>query len=190
MYQVDPKSHCLTGVSYRPSPNCDERPKADEIDLVVVHGISLPPNQFGGPYIEQLFTNCLDPGVHPYFADIAGLRVSAHVLIRRDGEIIQFVPFDRRAWHAGESQFQSRSGCNDFSIGIELEGADDIAYEPEQYHQLAAVLYALQQAYPAITREHIVGHCDIAPQRKTDPGPIFEWPKLFQLLDQQNTGEA
>lgn len=173
--RVDPHSGLLDAARQVSSPNCDERPAGGDIDLLVIHGISLPPAQFGGPYIEDLFTNRLDPAAHPYFADIAHLRVSAHLLIRRDGELVQFVPFHRRAWHAGVSSFCGRERCNDFSIGIELEGADTTPYTPAQYAQLVAVTRALQQAYPAIVTDHIVGHCDIAPGRKTDPGPVFDW---------------
>lgn len=188
--EVEQHTHLLRGARYRPSPNCDDRPDPADIELLVVHGISLPPGEFGGGYIEQLFTNRLDTREHPYFAEIDHLRVSAHLLVRRDGELIQFVPFDRRAWHAGESCFHARTRCNDFSIGVELEGADHIPYTPEQYQQLAAVTVALQRTYPRITRERIVGHCDIAPQRKTDPGPAFDWAKFFAVLERQNTAKA
>lgn len=164
------------------SPNYDARRIAGDIDLLVIHGISLPPGEFGGPYIEQLFTNRLDPAGHPYFADIADLRVSAHLLVRRDGALYQFVPFTCRAWHAGESRFGAHEGCNDFSIGIELEGTDTIPYTGAQYRTLVAVTRALQRAYPAIRDTHIVGHCDIAPGRKTDPGPAFDWDGYRQAL--------
>lgn len=163
------------------SPNCDERPAA-EISLLVLHGISLPPRQYGGPYIADLFCNRLDPCAHPYFADIAALRVSAHVLIRRDGEVIQFVPFHKRAWHAGASCFDGRECCNDFSIGIELEGSDEEPYQGAQYARLVELAGALMAAYPDITPARIVGHCDIAPGRKTDPGPAFDWGRFRQLL--------
>lgn len=166
----------LDGVRLCPSPNFNQRPETP-ISLVVVHNISLPPRQFGGIYIEQLFTNCLNPSEHPYFADIAHLQVSAHLLIRRDGEVIQFVSFLHRAWHAGQSTYLDRANCNDFSIGIELEGADDVPYEEAQYQQLAQVVYLLQQCYPAINN-HITGHSDIAPMRKTDPGTAFDWRKF------------
>ena len=159
-----------------PSPNCNQRPDTP-VSLIVIHNISLPPRQFGGPYIEQLFTNSLNPADHPYFVGIADLQVSAHLLIRRDGEVIQFVPFGLRAWHAGKSSYQGRDNCNDFSIGIELEGADDIPYEEVQYRQLACIVEILQQSYPAI-EQHITGHADIAPGRKTDPGQAFDWSKL------------
>lgn len=175
--------HRLAEARYCASPNCNARPLGEAPSLIVVHGISLPPGEFGGPYIEALFTNCLDPAGHPYFATIAGLHVSAHVLLRRDGELVQFVPFDQRAWHAGASSYQGRSNCNDFSIGIELEGTDDIPYTDAQYQRLAALIAALHEAYPA-TRGHVAGHSDIAPGRKTDPGPAFDWPRLRALLNQ------
>jgi len=165
-----------------PSPNCDERPVGAGIDLIVVHGISLPPGHYGGPYIDQLFTNSLDSDADPYFAEIADLQVSAHVLIRRDGSVTQYVAFDRRAWHAGQSCFEGRDGCNDYSIGIELEGCDDQAYDPLQYQVLAQLLRLLMQCYPQLTPERVCGHCDVAPGRKTDPGPSFDWPRLQQLL--------
>ena len=180
--RVEPESGLLTGVEYIPSPNCDERPAGQLPELVVVHGISLPPGEFGGPGVVDLFTNRLDPAAHPYYAAIAGLRVSAHLLIRRDGSLIQFVPFHRRAWHAGVSSFAGRSACNDFSVGIELEGTDDCPYEPAQLEQLAMVIRALAAAYPQIAPERVVGHCHVAPGRKTDPGPAFDWPQLHALL--------
>jgi AmpD protein len=167
----------LTGVRQVLSPNCDERPSGARVDLVVLHGISLPPNEFGGR-IEQLFNDHLPADKHPYFGEIQGMRVSAHVLIRRDGEVIQFVPFHARAWHAGASEFEGRNSCNDFSIGIELEGADDIAYAPEQYAALGRVIAALLAAYPELSSGRIVGHSDVAPGRKTDPGPAFDWQRL------------
>ncbi len=149
----------------------------------MIHNISLPPGEFGGPWIEQLFLNRLDPTAHPYFARIAHLRVSAHLLIRREGALVQFVPLSLRAWHAGASCFQGRERCNDFSIGIELEGADDIPYAPAQYQTLARVTRDLQRRYRRIDRDHIVGHSDIAPERKTDPGPAFDWAGFWRLLD-------
>ena len=150
--------------------------------MLVVHGISLPPGQFGGPHIDELFTGKLDPQEHPYFAEIAHLEVSAHCLIRRDGEVVQYVSFLDRAWHAGRSQFDGRDNCNDFSIGIELEGTDDSDYSEAQYQQLAAVTKVIQQTYPAVTAERITGHSDIAPGRKTDPGASFCWDRFRQLL--------
>ncbi len=163
------------------SPNCDERPPGCEPELIVVHAISLPPGRFGGPWIGRLFCNRLDPGAHEYFAGIAGLRVSAHLLIGRDGAMTQFVPFDRRAWHAGESCYEGRAACNDFSIDIELEGDDHTPFNPAQYRRLAAVCKALQRRYPRIG-DNIVGHCDIAPGRKTDPGPNFDWDRFRRLM--------
>ncbi len=150
--------------------------------MVVVHNISLPPNQFGGAFIEDFFCNQLDCSVHPYFDEIKNLQVSAHLLIRRDGGVVQFVPFNKRAWHAGRSEFEGQIECNDFSIGIELEGGDDIPYEEIQYTTLAKVTNALLAVYPAICHERIVGHNDIAPGRKTDPGLSFNWPKLKSLI--------
>jgi len=148
----------------------------------VIHSISLPPGEFGGPYIEQLFTNCLEPSDHPYFETIHQLKVSAHTLIHRDGHITQFVPFHKRAWHAGESNYCGRESCNDFSIGIELEGTDDEPYEEAQYQQLATIIGTLQASYPSLDKDAITGHCDIAAKRKTDPGPAFDWDHLKQLL--------
>ena len=165
-----------------PSPNCDMRAEMCDISLLVIHNISLPPGEFGGPYIEQLFSNCLSPEAHPYFADIAGLEVSAHLLIDRSGECTQFVSFDERAWHAGASCFEGREHCNDFAIGIELEGTDTSGYTDEQYTVLARVTRVLKIRYPAITRERIVGHSDIAPGRKTDPGSGFDWDKFLALV--------
>ena len=165
----------LTGVRRVSSPNCDERPSGEEISLLVVHAISLPPGEFGGPWIDALFTNTLDCSAHPCFEGLRDLRVSAHGLIRRDGECVQYVSFDRRAWHAGQSCFGGRERCNDFAVGIELEGCDEQPYTPVQYARLAAIANVLMSVYPAITPERIVGHSDIAPRRKTDPGPYFDW---------------
>ena len=165
-----------------PSPNRDARPPGCGIDLIVVHGISLPPGEFGGPYIERLFCNRLDPRAHDYFRTIAGLRVSAHLLVRRDGSLVQFVALSDRAWHAGESRFGDRARCNDFSIGIELEGADHTPYEAVQYERLGDVCRTLMDRWPAITADRIVGHSDVAPHRKTDPGPAFDWRRLESLL--------
>lgn len=165
-----------------PSQNCELRPAGCSPDLLVIHNISLPPGQFGGDAIERLFTNCLDWDEHPFFGEIRGLRVSAHLLIRRDGELIQFVCFDERAWHAGVSEFEGRDNCNDFSIGIELEGTDELPYTDAQYRALSAVTAALLEAYPGLGPERIVGHSDIAPGRKTDPGPAFDWRRYRQAL--------
>ena len=175
-------NHRLLQARQAQSPNFNERPGAELPSLVVIHGISLPPGQFGGPYIEQLFENRLDPAFHPYFESIYQLQVSSHLLIRRNGEVIQFVPFDKRAWHAGQSAFQGRENCNDFSIGIELEGTDELAYEPVQYQVLAEVIQALLEAYPTLSLQRIAGHSEIAPGRKTDPGASFDWGLLHQQL--------
>lgn len=171
----------LEGIEYHPSPNCDARPN-NEINLLVIHGISLPPGEFGGSDIDALFLNRLNPAAHPYFQKIAELRVSSHVLLRRDGGLIQYVPFVKRAWHAGKSVFLDRENCNDFSIGIELEGADEIPYTSAQYQRLALLTRALMAHYPAITLDRIAGHSDIAPGRKTDPGPAFDWDYYRGLL--------
>ncbi len=179
MINLDINKAWLEGVRHSPSPYCDERPQGVDIDLLVIHGISLPPCKFGGPYIDQLFTHKLDKNADPYFADIADLQVSAHLLIRRTGELIQYVSFLQRAWHAGESSFQGRCRCNDFSIGIELEGCDTVPYTPEQYLQLRQVVAILRQAWPILTDERIVAHSDIAPGRKTDPGQAFDWGLLY-----------
>ncbi len=172
----------LEAATQIPSPNQDQRPPGVDIDLLVIHNISLPPGQFGGQWIDDLFTNALDPGAHPYFAEIAGLRVSAHFLIRRSGELVQFVPTHRRAWHAGASTFRQRQRCNDFSIGIELEGADEIPYAGAQYAALARLTRELMRHYPGIVPERIVGHCDIAPGRKTDPGSAFDWRRFLVTI--------
>ncbi len=168
----------LRGVARVPSPNADERPADSAPSLIVVHGISLPPGEFGGPWIDRLFTNTLPADAHEYFATIDQLRVSAHALVRRDGEIRQYVPFTRRAWHAGESSWCGRQRCNDFSVGIELEGTDELAYEAAQYGTLARIVAALREAYPTLRDADIVGHDEIAPGRKTDPGPAFDWDRL------------
>lgn len=160
------------------SPHFDERPSGTLPDLIVVHGISLPPGEFGGPWIDRLFTGNLPSDAHPYFREIAARRVSSHALIRRNGGIVQYVPFGERAWHAGTSEYQGRSACNDFSIGIELEGEDERPYEQAQYVSLSALISALLAAYPSLSRKRIAGHSDIAPGRKTDPGPAFDWSKI------------
>jgi AmpD protein len=180
--KINEQTGLIEGVRFVASPNFDPRPADMPPDLVVVHNISLPPGEFGGPYIEQLFTNCLDPAAHPYFTEIHTLKVSAHALIRRDGSIIQFVPFNQRAWHAGASNYCGRERCNDFSIGIELEGTDDLPYEEVQYTRLADMIAALRVCYPQIEPDAITGHCDVAPGRKTDPGLAFDWAKLKHLL--------
>ena len=165
-----------------PSPNFNARPTEVAPELIVIHGISLPPGEYGGPHIEALFTNQLNPADHAYFSEVAHLMVSAHFLIRRDGEIVQFVSADDRAWHAGESCWERRSNCNDFSIGIEVEGCDEEHYAMTQYRALAHLIRAVRNQYPAIQHDAIVGHSDIAPTRKTDPGPAFDWLQLKQLL--------
>jgi len=165
-----------------PSPNFDERPDGCEISLIVIHGISLPPGVYGGPEIDRFFTNTLDPDAHPYFKEIADQQVSSHLLMRRDGEVVQYVPFSKRAWHAGESCFDGRAACNDFSIGIELEGQDEEPYTPAQYERLAAVIRTLTESFPELSTRRLAGHCDIAPLRKTDPGPAFDWSRLRQRL--------
>jgi len=162
------------------SPNQDARPPGCEVSLLVIHAISLPPGEFGGSGIVELFTNQLHPADHPFYASIAGLRVSAHFLIRRDGELLQFVSCARRAWHAGLSQWRGRERCNDYSLGIELEGADTVAFESVQYQRLVELTRALRRRYPAL--KEIVGHSDIAPGRKTDPGPCFDWDFYRTLL--------
>lgn len=174
--------HWLHGAQHEPSPNHSERADVDDISLLVIHNISLPPGQFGGPWITDLFCNQLSPDYHPYFAGIFELRVSAHLLIRREGSVIQYVPFDRKAWHAGKSLFQGRAECNEFSIGIELEGSDDQPFTDFQYEKLEVITALLRCAYPAITAERIVGHSDIAPGRKTDPGPCFDWVRYRAAL--------
>lgn len=179
---INPLSHCIEGAAYIASPNCDERPQATEIDLIVIHCISLPRGKYNTPHIEQLFSNCLDCSADPSFNALKDLRVSTHTLIRRNGEIIQFVPFNQRAWHAGESQHQGRDCCNDFSIGIELEGTDDSAFETIQYEQLAVLIRLLLEGYPNLSSEKIVGHSDIAPDRKQDPGSGFDWNRLHTLI--------
>ncbi|MGL4733565.1 MAG: 1,6-anhydro-N-acetylmuramyl-L-alanine amidase AmpD [Enterovibrio sp.] len=164
----------------------DERPDQDDISLLVIHNISLPPGEFGGRFIEDFFQGKLDGDAHPYFFQIKELRVSAHCLIRRDGEVVQFVPFNKRAWHAGVSEFQGRARCNDFSIGIELEGTDELAYTQAQYEALCQVTQNLLRVYPKLSLDHIVGHSDIAPGRKTDPGTAFDWGKFKAMLACKN----
>jgi AmpD protein len=180
---VDRVNGLLQGARYLASPNCDLRPGGETPSLLVIHGISLPPGEDGGPWIDALFSNSLDPQAHPYFAEIYQLRVSSHLLIRRDGEVVQYVPFGERAWHAGVSSYRGRERCNDFSIGIELEGTDDEPYEAVQYRVLAECLVALLEAYPELNVERITGHNEIAPGRKSDPGPHFDWNHLHRLLE-------
>ena len=182
VFDVDPESGRLSLARFVASPNRDARPNDSEPELLIVHGISLPPGEFGGDEIEALFTNSLDWDAHPYFDGIRGLEVSAHLLIRRDGEVLQFVSFNERAWHAGQSRFHGRTRCNDFSIGIELEGEDETPYEDAQYASLIAVVNAVKDAYPKIVNRNIAAHSDVAPGRKSDPGPAFDWLRLYDGL--------
>ena len=179
---VDTATGLLADARQIASPNFDARPKGATPEVIVVHGISLPPREFGGSWIEQLFTNVLPADAHPYFKEIAPLKVSSHFLIRRSGELAQFVSCTQRAWHAGVSNYRGRERVNDFSIGVELEGADDVPYEPAQYRVLAELIAALCKAYPTLSHDRLVGHGDIAPGRKTDPGNAFDWPRLHALL--------
>ena len=175
-------SHWLAVDRSVESPNADERPSDAEINLLVIHNISLPPNAFEGDFVEQLFTNRLDANQHPYFLSIADLRVSAHLYVQRCGRVTQFVALDRRAWHAGVSSFYGVEACNDYSIGIELQGADHIPYTEHQYRALERLTRAIRQSYPAITADRIVGHSDISPGRKTDPGDAFDWQHYLACL--------
>jgi AmpD protein len=180
--QVDIDSGLMRGVRQVASPNRDTRPPGVAADLMVVHGISLPPGEFGGPWIDRLFTNTLPAEVHPYFAEVAALRVSSHLAVARDGAVTQYVKFTERAWHAGQSNYRGREACNDFSVGVELEGTDMLPYEPAQYGALAEIVAALCAAYPGLSPDRLVGHSDIAPGRKTDPGPAFDWPRARSLI--------
>ncbi|WP_342244836.1 1,6-anhydro-N-acetylmuramyl-L-alanine amidase AmpD [Pseudomonas sp. OTU5201] len=175
--QLDPASGWCQGISHCPSPNFNCRPQG-EVSLLVIHNISLPPAQFGTGKVQAFFQNRLDPAEHPYFEGIRDLKVSAHFLIERNGAVTQFVSCNERAWHAGVSLFEGRENCNDFSLGIELEGTDDLPFTEPQYAALIALVEQLRRAYPAITPERICGHSDIAPGRKTDPGPAFDWARL------------
>jgi len=177
------REHLLDPVRFVASPNCDDRPADSAIELLVIHNISLPAGSFGGPHIHELFCNVLDCSANTDFAELADLRVSAHLFINRAGEITQFVPFDRRAWHAGQSTYEGRAACNDFSIGIELEGADDCPFEAKQYDTLVAVSKLLCEEYSCLNPSRIVGHSDIAPGRKTDPGPCFDWGRYLDSLE-------
>ncbi len=181
-FTVDTASGRIAPARLIASPNFDERPAGHSPALIVIHGISLPPGCYGGPEIEALFTNTLDWDAHPYFTQIRGLEVSTHLLLRRDGELLQFVPLDKRAWHCGPSVFRGRSRCNDFSIGIELEGEDMTHYDDRQYAVLPHVVAALRRAYPSITNRDLAAHSDIAPGRKTDPGPAFDWLRFYDGL--------
>ncbi len=173
------QGNCLNNVRVISSPNCDERPAGCEISLLVIHNICLPPEEFSGDGVVEFFTNRLDPQAHPYYQTVCGLKVSAHFFIRRNGETIQFVPCEKRAWHAGESSWQGKTRCNDFSIGIELEGSDTAPFTDVQYEALVALTRALRKTYPITD---IAGHSDIAPGRKTDPGPYFDWDRYRTAL--------
>jgi len=181
--KIDAATGLLAGVRQVLSPHFDARPAGVLPQLLVVHGISLPPGEFGGPWIDRLFTGTLPAEAHPYFGGIAAQRVSAHALIRRDGQIVQYVPFTERAWHAGQSAYRGRTACNDFSIGVELEGTDDTPYTDAQYQALAALTAALLATYPSLSRDAIAGHSEVSPGRKTDPGPAFDWGRFRALLD-------
>jgi N-acetyl-anhydromuramoyl-L-alanine amidase len=181
---IDHATGLLAGARQVLSPHFDARPAGVLPELLVVHGISLPPGVFGGPWIDRLFTATLPADAHPYFREIASQRVSAHALIRRDGQVVQYVPFGERAWHAGQSAYRGRTACNDFSIGVELEGTDDTPYTDAQYQALAALTVALLAAYPSLSAQAIAGHSEVAPGRKTDPGPAFDWARLRKLLAQ------
>jgi len=182
MISIDVESGWIAEARLVRSPNFDERPVNCLPRLIVVHGISLPPGEFGGPWIDHLFCNTLDSSAHPYFREIEGMKVSSHVLIRRDGELVQYVSLHNRAWHAGDSCYRGQNGCNDFSIGIELEGVDDVPYASAQYEMLGNVILAIRKAIPACAKSSVVGHSDIAPGRKTDPGASFDWRHLKKLL--------
>ena len=183
MYSINIETGLIDDVEYHASPNFNERPDPADINAIIIHGISLPPGEFGGPWIEALFQNRIQGDEHAYFERLKGMQVSSHLVIRRDGQIIQYVPLNKRAWHAGVSSLHGRENCNDFSIGIELEGTDTIPYEAAQYDSLAAVVRSMLKHYPAIKKESIVGHCDIAPGRKTDPGQVFEWERFFAEIN-------
>lgn len=180
--QVNAATGLLASTRQVLSPYRDARPAGCVPELIIVHGISLPPDDYGGPWIDRLFTGNLPADAHPYFQEIAGRRVSAHALIRRDGEIVQYVPFGERAWHAGASTWRGRSACNDFSVGIELEGSDATPYEAAQYRSLARVIGALRAGYETLREAEVVGHSDVAPGRKTDPGASFDWGVLRSML--------
>ena len=180
--RIDVESGLMQGARQIASPNYDSRPPGVEADLIVVHGISLPPGEYGGAWIDRLFTNTLPAEVHPYFAEVCSLRVSSHVVVSRDGALTQYVKFSERAWHAGKSIYQGREACNDFSVGIELEGTDTTPYESAQYSALAEVVAALCATYPRLSPNRLVGHSDISPGRKTDPGPAFDWPRARRLI--------
>ncbi|MEB4592905.1 1,6-anhydro-N-acetylmuramyl-L-alanine amidase AmpD [Candidatus Thiothrix sp. Deng01] len=181
--KIDAATGLLDVARQQPSPNYDERPENCAPELIVLHNISLPPYEFGGPWIDQLFTNQLDPEAHPFFREICHLRVASHLLVRRDGELVQYVPFHKRAFHAGVSSYRGRSRCNDFSVGVEIEGSDFAPFTEAQYQQLEALLPALTAAYPSLSLRHVTGHEHIAPGRKTDPGPFFDWGRLSKTFN-------
>jgi AmpD protein len=182
MISIDVESGLIRDARQVPSINCDDRPPGCEPVLIILHCISLPPGEFGGQWIDLFFSNQLDPNAHSYFREIADQRVSSHLLIRRDGELVQYVPLGKRAWHAGESCFDGRTKCNDFSIGIELEGEDDVPYSDEQYDVLCRTISMLCDAFPSLVDAPVVGHSDVAPERKTDPGPAFDWLRFRNQL--------
>ena len=188
--EVNLESGLMRGARQIASPNHDSRPDGVQADLIVVHGISLPPGEYGGPWIDRLFTNTLPADVHPYFAEIGTLRVSSHLVVMRDGAVTQYVRFTDRAWHAGKSIFEGRAACNDFSVGVELEGTDKQPYEDVQYERLAEAVAALCAAYPRLSPARLVGHSDIAPGRKTDPGPAFDWPRARRLIAEASAASA
>ncbi|MEX0730411.1 MAG: 1,6-anhydro-N-acetylmuramyl-L-alanine amidase AmpD [Aquisalimonadaceae bacterium] len=185
--RIDTRTGLVAGAMQVPSPNHDARPDGVGISLLVLHGISLPPGSFGGPWIDDLFTNRLNPAAHAYFREIHTLRVSSHLLLRRDGTLVQYVPLYRRAWHAGESCWEGLGRCNDYSIGVELEGEDTVPYDERQYAALTRLVPALLAVYPAILPSRIVGHSDIAPGRKTDPGPAFDWQRLRSCVAERSS---
>ncbi|MAD28139.1 MAG: 1,6-anhydro-N-acetylmuramyl-L-alanine amidase AmpD [Woeseiaceae bacterium] len=182
---IDPKRYLLPQAQYFESPNYDHRPSNVNPEIIVIHGISLPPGEYGFENIKDFFLNTLDHNKHPFFLEIKHLRVSSHLLIDRSGEVYQFVPLDKRAWHAGESSFRGKHNCNDFSIGIELEGEDNIEYSTSQYDSLVRIIDVLIKFYPFINARNIVAHSDIAPNRKTDPGPAFDWFSLYDRLNEE-----
>jgi AmpD protein len=189
-FSIDRSTGLVSGAVQRHSPNQDARPPGVTPSLIILHGISLPAGHFGGSAVDALFSNCLDHRTHPDYRDVAALRVSAHLLLRRDGSLLQYVPLTRRAWHAGVSCWYGHERCNDFAIGIELEGTDSVAYEPSQYAALVALLRAMFSAWPLLDERRVVGHCDVSPGRKTDPGPAFDWPRLHRMLATREEGGA